>query len=175
MTIVVIVGVLVAIATLAWMAWGRHDDQTRTAAQMAATQASAERQMAEKLVRWLEGRRVLWNPMIKEIPEEAVKSVGTIRERVDGDFGDLRHPTARQALGTIRAACVELLDKPRESFRSNLSTQAEGALQTFRDQVHPAVEALANAYTLAPPMWPDFRGGFEGEGKRINVVPRSES
>lgn len=159
--------VLVAIAFWAWTAWARGSDKR----QAAAAQTTAERLVAEKLVHWLEGRRVLWNPMTKEIPEEAIESVVMIRERIDEDFGGLRHPTARQELGAIRGACIELLNEPRGSFRGFFSHEGQGALQRFRDRVRPAVEAFAATYTVEPPKWPDYRGGFEDQGIPIYIPP----
>lgn len=164
-------GVLLAVVMFAWQVRARRDDRDRADEHATETAADAERQAAEALLHWLAGRRVLWNPMWKEIPEEVVESVQMVRERVEADFVCLRSSAARQAMKTIRGACLDLLDEPREIFLSFSSPAAEETLAKFRDRVRPAVEDVATTYGLEPPKWPNFFGGFEDEGKAIYVPP----
>jgi uncharacterized integral membrane protein len=132
--------------------------------------SSQERKVAEQLINFLRTRRVLWYPMIREIPHEAVESVIKMRERVASDRATLRHPQARQALETIEFECTRLLDLPREWFQSLFfPKEGEDALTAFRARVHPAVATLASAYQIAPPPWLEFHGGFEDEGEIIYV------
>jgi hypothetical protein len=161
--IATLAGVLIALLSWAWAAHARRIDRRH-----------AEKQAAEALLAWLARRRVLWSPILKEIPEETIDSVLKIRARVDDVAGRLTEPEARRMLGIIQDACLALLDAPRGWFHGFFSTEAEAALLAFREKVRPAAENLAHAYDLAAPKWGTYSGGFEDPGVMFDVpMPRS--
>jgi len=163
--------VIVPIAVWGWMVRARHQDKSEAEHEAIRASGTEEERAAEELLHWLSGRRVLWNSNVKEIPEEAVESVETIRSKVEASFGSLRNPRARSELDAIRRACIELLDKPREEFHEFFSRSAWRALERLRSKVRPAISKLATIYDFEVPEWRDYRGGFEDEGIFIYIPP----
>lgn len=163
--------VIVPIAVWGWMVRARRQDKREAEDEAIRAGGAEEERAAEELVHWLSGRRVLWNSKVEEIPQEAVESVGAIRSRVEASFGSLRNPRARSELETIRRACVELLDKPREGFQASFSEEAWCALERLRSKARPSISRLSKIYDLEVPEWRDYRGGFEDEGIPIYIPP----
>lgn len=163
--------VIVPIAVWRWMVRARRQDKSEAKHEATTASSAEEERAAEELVHWLSGRRVLWNSKVKEIPQEAVESVETMRSKVEASFGSLRNPRARVELEAIRKACVELLDEPREEFRAFFSRDAWRALERLRSKVRPAILGLAKVYDVEVPEWRDYRGGFEDEGIPIYIPP----
>lgn len=162
---------VISLIALAWQILSRRGDRKREDAQVTEEGVVAERRVAEALVHWLEGRRVLWTPKIEEIPEETVSSVLAIRKRVERDYSSLQEEEVRKSLNIIEHACLSLLNEPREHFRYFFSPEGERALHVLRQTVRPATEAIAAFYGLQPPAWQPFRGGFEGPSVEGYVPP----
>jgi hypothetical protein len=167
-----LVGIALTILIATWQIRTRRSDQRREEMEDAEAKAAAEIQVADDLVRWLEDKRVLFNPIIKEIPHETIDSVLEIRERVAADAGRLKRPDAGRALDTIRSACHELLDAPRAWFQKFFSPEAETALKALREQVRPSVGELARAYGLDPRPGASTRAGLRMRARRsISPAP----
>lgn len=133
---------------------------------------NTEQRVVNELLRWLEGRRVLWTPVVNEIPEEAVRSILTIRERVDNALGRVSKPEATEALRTIRNACITMLELPRGLAMFDQTSM--DALEGFRRTVLSAAADLASSCGVdALEQLPHFAGGWEPgtEGEVRHIVP----
>jgi hypothetical protein len=162
-----IAAVVVAIATVGWMIATRRVDLSTAKEASATARASAEKELVNSLLRWLEGRRVLWKPAIHEVPVEAVDSIMKIRDRIDADIAKLSKPEAQSAAASIRQACLTVLDQPQGQLGGG--SGLEDTLQAFRDQVIPAANTLARMYGLSELTQRTFTGGFEDVGVRLRV------
>jgi hypothetical protein len=155
-----VAGLIIAIATLVWPIRAHRRDHR-----------DAECNEVNGLLRWLGGRRILWTPAIREVPDEATRSILAIRERVDTTLSKVSKPAAVDGLRVIRDGCIAMLDEP--SGLAMFDPSAMRALEKFRQLVLPATAALASCYGLVPlEALPTFRGGWESgsELKAIYVV-----
>jgi hypothetical protein len=70
----------------------------------------AEATVARRVIRFLEDRRVLYNPSELEEPHHCVMSVIEIRRFLTAELGDLTNGDLASRLAAMRAACRKFLD-----------------------------------------------------------------
>jgi len=73
----------------------------------------AEVTVARRVIRFLEDRRVLFNPSELEEPQHCVQSVIEIRRFLTDELGELPDDDLAAQLGALRAACRKFLDSLR--------------------------------------------------------------
>jgi hypothetical protein len=73
----------------------------------------AEAAVARRVIRFLEDRRVLYNPSELEQPQHCVMSVIEIRRFLTEQLGDLAEGDLASRLAAIRCACRKFLDSSR--------------------------------------------------------------
>lgn len=72
--------------------------------------AEAERTSAQRVITFLEDRRVLFRPTEMEVPEHCIQSVIEIRHFLTSELGKLERGSAlAQNLKAMRAACRKFL------------------------------------------------------------------
>jgi hypothetical protein len=113
----------------------------KTFADQAAFSSPRDRDVAGHVIAFLEDRRVLYNPYEVEIPEECVKSVILIRERLTNHLGERGvAPELAESLRAMRAACRKFLNsgpggswagltRPGDALSDPLFNQALGELR----------------------------------------------
>jgi hypothetical protein len=158
-------GAVIGLLTWVWAVWTRRRD--RVTAMLSIDEH--EKQLVADLIRWLEGRRVLWYSKTNEIPEETIESVAMIRDRVERDTGAIHVPRAIRAMDAIRSASIDLLDMRRSGFHEVFSREAWRALRDYRKIVQAAARDIATSYGVKRPEWPAYRGGFEDQGVSIYI------
>lgn len=120
-----------------------------------------EREIVRRLLTALEDRRVLFIPMILEIPEQVTRSVLELREVLTGALQELPEDSpANGSIRAMRAACRKFLEDPRPEFRNvhprhMYDRDAEGvgpeffvALGELRAVFGAHIAALACSYGL---------------------------
>jgi hypothetical protein len=137
--------VSVLVSVLIWIA-----DRVRGLFMRRRSEHQTERHLVSGLLTFLDGRRVLFDPMTLEDPERVAASLLQIRERVDGDLARLQ-PGAKAgaSLRAIRAACLQYLTRvPRPD---DAPTHWPDAINELRDGVRKGIEALELDYKLTMP------------------------
>ncbi len=69
--------------------------------------------VARRVIRFLEDRRVLYNPSELEQPSHCVQSVLEIRRFLTAELGNLADQDLASQLSAMRTACRKFLDAPR--------------------------------------------------------------
>ncbi len=77
------------------------------------TAPEAEVLVARRVIRFLEDRRVLYNPFELEDPRHCVESIVAIRQFLTEELGHLPDDDLSAQLGALRAACRKFLDSLR--------------------------------------------------------------
>jgi Family of unknown function (DUF6650) len=71
----------------------------------------SERSIADRIIAFLEDRRVLYNPSEMEIPDHCARSAIEIRQFLSSELGNIDSgSTLNQPLRAMRAACRKFLD-----------------------------------------------------------------
>ena len=71
-----------------------------------------QREVAKKLIIFLEDRRALYSPNELEVPEYAIRSILEIRERLTKDLEQLeRSSPIAESISAMRSACRKFLDR----------------------------------------------------------------
>ncbi len=92
-----------------------------------------ERQIAEKVITYLEDRRVLYNPYELESPKHCVESINQIRVFLTEQLYDLdRDSELSQTLRAMRDACRKTLDM---ATSNNLHIEGGHNMQRFGEQM----------------------------------------
>lgn len=114
--------------------------------------------MARRVMRFLEDRRVLYNPLAWEEPGHCVESVLEIRRFLTKELGDVQ-PASELAprLKAVRGACRKFLDAMQHELGSRVvrphlygsdSFGFYSALGEFRGAIGPHVAAIAVQYGI---------------------------
>ena len=76
------------------------------------TPPKSEREIAKRIISFLEDRRVLYSPYEMEMPSHCVESIIDIRRYLTQEIGSIPNGTEIEAsLRALRAACRKFLDK----------------------------------------------------------------
>jgi hypothetical protein len=123
-----------------------------------------EEDIVYRLLVFLDGRRVLFDPITVEEPSLVAESVLLMRERLDKDLESLApDAAATPVLRDMRRACLEYLTRvPNPSV---FKREWPHAINDLRKDVADGVEALETAYGVSMP------GGVGRETRVINVQP----
>jgi len=112
--------------------------------------AGCSRQVVVDLLLFLDGRRVLFDPMTLEEPTHVQDSVLQIRSRLDDDLprlGDLSDGTP--ILRTMRRACLQYLTRVPNAAAARENWPA--AINELRAGMRDAIEAIERAYDVSMP------------------------
>lgn len=83
------------------------------------TPLETERGVAQRVIAFLEDRRVLYSPSEVEVPRHCVHSVIEIRHSLTKELGTLdRNASIEQSLSAMRAACRKFLDTVQADERT---------------------------------------------------------
>jgi hypothetical protein len=109
-----------------------------------------ERRIAEDLLLFLDGRRVLFDPMTLEQPDQVAESVLQMRKRIGDDLEALPFDSkAVFILRTMRDACLTYLSRvPTPDHAHNAWP---GAVNDLRAAIQKQIEELESAYKISMP------------------------
>lgn len=119
------------------------------------TPTQPEVQVARRVIRFLEDRRVLYNDYAWEVPEQCIQSALEIRKLLTAELGNLKDGSELAApLRSMRAACRKFLnDMPHERGKRARPWLTSGygffiSLGELRSSFGPNIASLAVQYGI---------------------------
>lgn len=119
------------------------------------TPTASDVQVARRIIRFLEDRRVLYNDYEWEVPEHCIQSVLEIRRFLTTELGNLKEGSGLVAqIRSMRAACRKFLDDlahetgPRGRHRFSSPHKLDTALGELRSSFGAVIAPLAVQYGI---------------------------
>jgi hypothetical protein len=130
---------------LLWLA-----DRVRDLLQRRLASPALEKRIVHELMLFMDGRRVLFDPMTIEEPTYVAVSVEIIRTRLSSDLERLpRGARATEILLDMRRACLTYLTRVPKPQAAE--SEWPGAINDLRHAIADGLEALEATYGLSMP------------------------
>lgn len=146
------------------------------------TPQHAENRAVRKFMANLAMRAVLWEEVGLERPREASESIEEIRTHAATLVADVRSHQDEKAAAAIRDASREAGRAIREGRRQRGAPDGynwfQDALNAYREEVRPPIEALCTRHGIDHDHWPritTYTPGLPGEAVEVVVIPTPSS